>query len=171
VALGGTRWHSVALGCTMVAIGGPQRHTARSTCMTYWATVARMERAAFSSSFRKGKCVSCFFERRVMSTVVRKCSRVALGLRHLIDVPTTRSASQSVTHSLTHQLTLHAPDCALHGLSPRDRWLCVLPGWRINVNVNHAPSQACARARLSQDSRSIRILFGPTANASPARRV
>ena len=26
--------------------------------------------------------------------------------------------------------------CALHGVSPRDRWLCVLPRWRINVNVN-----------------------------------
>jgi len=52
-AIGGTRWHSVALGGTWwqsVAIGGPQWHTARSTCMTYWATVARMERAAFSSS-------------------------------------------------------------------------------------------------------------------------
>ena len=27
-------------------------------------------------------------------------------------------------------------DCALHGVSPRDRWLCVLPRWRINVNVS-----------------------------------
>ena len=27
-------------------------------------------------------------------------------------------------------------DCALHGVSPRDRWLCVLPRWRMNVNVN-----------------------------------
>ena len=26
--------------------------------------------------------------------------------------------------------------CALHGVSPRDRWLCVLPRWPINVNVN-----------------------------------
>ena len=26
--------------------------------------------------------------------------------------------------------------CALHGVSPRDRWLCVLPGWQMNVNVN-----------------------------------
>ena len=26
--------------------------------------------------------------------------------------------------------------CALHGVSPRDRWLCVLPGWQFNVNVN-----------------------------------
>ena len=26
--------------------------------------------------------------------------------------------------------------CAFHGVSPRDRWLCVLPGWRMNVNVN-----------------------------------
>ena len=27
-------------------------------------------------------------------------------------------------------------DCALHGVSPRDRWLCVLPSWRLNVNVH-----------------------------------
>ena len=26
--------------------------------------------------------------------------------------------------------------CALHGVSPRDRWLRVLPGWQMNVNVN-----------------------------------
>ena len=26
--------------------------------------------------------------------------------------------------------------CAFHGVSPRDRWLCVLPGWQLNVNVN-----------------------------------
>ena len=26
--------------------------------------------------------------------------------------------------------------CALHGVSPRDRWSCVLPRWQINVNVN-----------------------------------
>ena len=26
--------------------------------------------------------------------------------------------------------------CALHGVSPRDRWLCVLPGGQMNVNVN-----------------------------------
>ena len=25
---------------------------------------------------------------------------------------------------------------ALHGVSPRDRWLCVLPGCQMNVNVN-----------------------------------
>ena len=26
--------------------------------------------------------------------------------------------------------------CALRDVSPRDRWLCVLPGWQMNVNVN-----------------------------------
>ena len=26
--------------------------------------------------------------------------------------------------------------CALHGVSPRDRWSCVLPRWQFNVNVN-----------------------------------
>ena len=26
--------------------------------------------------------------------------------------------------------------CALHDVSPRDRWLCVLPGGQMNVNVN-----------------------------------
>ena len=29
--------------------------------------------------------------------------------------------------------------CALHGVSPRDRWLCVLPGWQINVSVKAMP--------------------------------
>ena len=24
----------------------------------------------------------------------------------------------------------------VHGVSPRDRWMCVLPGWQMNVNVN-----------------------------------
>ena len=33
--------------------------------------------------------------------------------------------------------------CALHDVSlPRDRWLCVLPGWQLNVNVNE---NACAQ--------------------------
>jgi hypothetical protein len=26
--------------------------------------------------------------------------------------------------------------CAPHVVSPRDLWLCVLPRWQINVNVN-----------------------------------
>ena len=26
--------------------------------------------------------------------------------------------------------------CALHDVSPRDRWMCVLPGWQMNVNVH-----------------------------------
>ena len=26
--------------------------------------------------------------------------------------------------------------CALHDVFPRDLWLCVLPGWQMNVNVN-----------------------------------
>ena len=26
--------------------------------------------------------------------------------------------------------------CALHDVSPRDLWLCVSPGWQMNVNVN-----------------------------------
>ena len=34
--------------------------------------------------------------------------------------------------------------CALHGVSPRDRWSCVLPRWQINVNVNvNVPSADC----------------------------
>ena len=24
----------------------------------------------------------------------------------------------------------------VHGVSPRDRWMCVLPGWQMHVNVN-----------------------------------
>ena len=37
--------------------------------------------------------------------------------------------------------------CALHGVSPRDRWLCVLPRWLMNVNVNVSPNpQARGRA-------------------------
>jgi hypothetical protein len=26
--------------------------------------------------------------------------------------------------------------CALHVVSPRDLWSCVLPRWQVNVNVN-----------------------------------
>ena len=33
--------------------------------------------------------------------------------------------------------------CALHGVSPRDRWLCVLPGWQTNVNVNFLLREWC----------------------------
>ena len=45
-----------------------------------------------------------------------------------------------------------------HGVSPRDRWLCVLPRWRLNVNVNvpkhthascHVGAPPRGRARLS----------------------
>ena len=37
----------------------------------------------------------------------------------------------------------NSPVCALHDVSlPRDRWLCVLPGWQLNVNVNE---NACAQ--------------------------
>ena len=31
---------------------------------------------------------------------------------------------------------LHVQVCASHGVSPRDRWLCVLPRGQMNVNVN-----------------------------------
>ena len=36
--------------------------------------------------------------------------------------------------------------CALHGVSPRDRWSCVLPRWLfiVNVNVNSRFSALCA---------------------------
>jgi hypothetical protein len=35
------------------------------------------------------------------------------------------------------------PVCALHGVSPRGRWLCVLPRWQLNVNENDCmPAQA-----------------------------
>jgi hypothetical protein len=32
--------------------------------------------------------------------------------------------------------------CALHAVSPRDRWSCVLPRWQsyVNVNVNVGPN-------------------------------
>ena len=64
--------------------------------------------------------------------------------------------------------------CALHGVSPRDRWLCVLPGWQMNVNVKvtglhtprnakhqgrggpaavHAAQGACARAWSAESER------------------
>ena len=29
-----------------------------------------------------------------------------------------------------------ATPCAFHVVSPRDLWLCVLPRWQFNVNVN-----------------------------------
>ena len=39
-------------------------------------------------------------------------------------------------------------DCALHGVSPRDRWLCVLPRWRMNVNVN---TECCVGSVIDVD--------------------
>ena len=40
------------------------------------------------------------------------------------------------------------PVCTLHVVSPRDRWLCVLPRWRLNVNVNVKERSSARRARL-----------------------
>ena len=56
--------------------------------------------------------------------------------------------------------------CALHGVSPRDRWLCVLPGWQMNVNVNgdehqpqtnHEPDPPTDRLNRLSDSRAALI--------------
>ena len=49
--------------------------------------------------------------------------------------------------------------CALHDVSlPRDRWLCVLPGWQLNVNVNE---NACAQERRNRKNSN----FARTARA------
>ena len=59
-------------------------------------------------------------------------------------------SKQQVCRLTVTRLDLNCPDecsvctpvrcprclCALHDVSPRDRWLCVLPGWQVNVNVN-----------------------------------
>ena len=39
------------------------------------------------------------------------------------------------------------PVCALNGVSPRDRWLCVLPRWLMDVNVTKtsAPCYRCLK--------------------------
>ena len=42
--------------------------------------------------------------------------------------------------------------CALRDVSPRDRWLCVLPGWQMNVN-------ACERERERRFGRNLRNSF------------
>ena len=38
--------------------------------------------------------------------------------------------------------------CAFHGVSPRDRWLRVLPGWQMNVNVNFTDFKLTARPQV-----------------------
>ena len=39
-------------------------------------------------------------------------------------------------HARPRLRTPHVQVCALHGVSPRDWWLCVLPRWQVNVNVH-----------------------------------
>ena len=53
------------------------------------------------------------------------------------------------------------PVCTLHVVSPRDRWLCVLPRWRLNVNVNVKERSSARRARL--------LLYTQIARRSHAR--
>ena len=53
-----------------------------------------------------------------------------------------------------------------HGVSPRDRWLCVLPRWRLNVNVNVPKHTTHANCHVSAPPRgrarmSAAVLCGP----------
>ena len=45
-----------------------------------------------------------------------------------------REAAPSQDLSMDLRVAPHV--CALHDVSPRDRWLCLLPGGQMNVNVN-----------------------------------
>ena len=43
--------------------------------------------------------------------------------------------------------------CALHDVSPRDRWLCVLPGGQMNVNVNvNYPARATLQYKAQKET-------------------
>jgi phytoene dehydrogenase-like protein len=72
--------------------------------------------------------------RHVVSEVVFSCIRIALMSHPQLSGP-------DVAILLRARVKARAPvwrpaDRSLHGVSPRDRWLCVLPRWRMNVNVN-----------------------------------
>ena len=43
---------------------------------------------------------------------------------------------EAPSQDLSMDLRVAPHVCALHDVSPRDRWLCLLPGGQMNVNVN-----------------------------------
>ena len=45
------------------------------------------------------------------------------------------AAPSSYAQGLPSNMLVQATICAFHGVSPRDRWLCVLPGRQMNVNA------------------------------------
>ena len=52
--------------------------------------------------------------------------------------------------------TSEDPLCAPHVVSPRDQWLCVLPRWQINVNVNvNIGGPVCRKASPIGSTRSL----------------
>jgi hypothetical protein len=58
-------------------------------------------------------------------------------LRHPLDTPAPLVSVDSVFVCLgVARLCVCAASRALHVVSPRDLWSCVLPGWQFNVNVN-----------------------------------
>ena len=61
---------------------------------------------------------------------------LSIGLHAYEEAAVTRRERSQVAPVVTC-VALPVPEvCAFHGVSPRDRWLCVLPGRQMNVNVN-----------------------------------
>ena len=50
--------------------------------------------------------------------------------------------------------------CALRDVSPRDRRLCVLPGWQMNVNVNGKTKNSVSRFTVNKKAQNS-WLFAP----------
>jgi hypothetical protein len=73
---------------------------------------------------------------------VRERELASLGLLlHHLDTPAPLPSFRSgvyVSGAARVCVFVHvcAARCASHVVSPRDLWLCVLPRWQINVNVN-----------------------------------
>ena len=68
---------------------------------------------------------------------------------------------------------VRTPICAQHGgplldVSPRDRRLCVLPGWRMNVNVNTAAKKTIEKLKPAPGEGGHRLL--PSRGSTPKKR-
>ena len=74
-----------------------------------------------------------------------------------VSTPSTGKKRNTLTYLRRTAFFLSAV-CALHGVSPRYRWLCVLPRWQINVNVNvERLFRQTSSRRNSKHDRSFRI--------------
>ena len=68
---------------------------------------------------------------------VGKAARLHVGMRPMARARERSLYENSCTRTNPHCESAH-PVCAHLDVSPRDRRLCVSPGWQMNVNVNES---------------------------------